>query len=845
MVIDKMDLLELQNQLAARMSDGLDLQSTARIALQIAIQAAGMDSGGVYLVQHNPDRLVLQSESGFSREFVESIRTYSNQSDRWHMIMKGKSIYSNYEQLPLEKNILLQQEGIQSVAILPLIHQNRVVGSLQMASHEEREIDPAQKKVLETIAMQLGGYFQRANQMEELSRKLINFQTLVEASDEAMVVISFSGEIHFCNELFAFLFDQTPADVIGANLETYYHSQNSSTFQDFLDALVAEPEVRRTIELTGTQEGSQSVDLYGSFHMWNFEPAIFLFVAMRHGDISLQQQDDRQEIKYLFDLLPTATLVINTHTFEILYGNRGFHDLFAVSADELTGKNFLQFFSDQDYIRLIDALREKGLYGLVDGQGWHQIRKDGSILHTILNIYPIEWVVQPAALVFIEKKETSRLDDNSLNAGRYREIINLQTDLVVRFTRDGMITFVNQAYCEMLNQESSRLIGRSLFDYLQPADVAVVKAHLSQISFDNPVIQSRNQLIDGKGNWRYINWIDRGIFQGQELVEIQGAGRDITGQTQKSLLKETMEQRFQNLVEELPGVVYVMHSESQRMIYLSPQFEGLTGYHLDEVYNDPDFIRNHILPDDYESVRYTLKKRIAGEFVPYLEYRFRKKNGEIIWVQEISSILETKDGVKLLQGLVLDVTENHMTRVRIDYYAKFERLINEISLALSNVRPYQWDALLLDILKSIGMLLGVDRSYIFCTNDEGTTISNTHEWCAEGISPQRDNLQDLPLDRVVFWVSSMNDSDVVMVEDVDTIEDLYSDSRELLQSQSIKSLLLVAMKRNQKLCGFIGFDSVLTYKTWDDQATILLKTVSQMVLNTKDRISPQKPSMNV
>ncbi|MEE4331645.1 MAG: hypothetical protein V2J10_12315, partial [Wenzhouxiangella sp.] len=56
-----------------------------------------------------------------------------------------------------------------------------------------------------------------------------------------------------------------------------------------------------------------------------------------------------------------------------------------------------------------------------------------------------------------------------------------------------------------------------------------------------------------------------------------------------------------------------------------------------------------------------------------------------------------------------------------------------------------------DTLAAIGDHVEVDRCYLFMVSDDGLAVSNTHEWCADGINPEIDNLQDVPFATISWW----------------------------------------------------------------------------------------------
>ena len=109
----------------------------------------------------------------------------------------------------------------------------------------------------------------------------------------------------------------------------------------------------------------------------------------------------------------------------------------------------------------------------------------------------------------------------------YQAIVNDCTELVVRYTPDLTLTFVNKACCEFFGKSSEEMVGQSLKLVMAPADYEVLKQRIQSLSPDNPVIITEEKWVLPDGKVRWLNWIDRGFFNGQgNLVEVQGMGRD-------------------------------------------------------------------------------------------------------------------------------------------------------------------------------------------------------------------------------------------------------------------------------------------------------------------------------
>ena len=111
----------------------------------------------------------------------------------------------------------------------------------------------------------------------------------------------------------------------------------------------------------------------------------------------------------------------------------------------------------------------------------------------------------------------------------YKNIVHTQTELIIRFTPDLVLTFVNDAYCRFYGESRESLIGRTFTHHVLPEDIEEQRNYFSGITPENPIqeIEERTKVSSGEIRWQH--WTDKGIFdEAGILVEIQSSGRDIT-----------------------------------------------------------------------------------------------------------------------------------------------------------------------------------------------------------------------------------------------------------------------------------------------------------------------------
>lgn len=125
-----------------------------------------------------------------------------------------------------------------------------------------------------------------------------------------------------------------------------------------------------------------------------------------------------------------------------------------------------------------------------------------------------------------------------------------------------------------------------------------------------------------------------------------------------------------------------------------------------------------------------------------------------------------------------------------------------------------------------------DRTYIFEFQWKENLTRNTYEICRDGISPQIENLQTVPVDVVARWVDSFEDQEqntIIFIGDVDALKDdpTHRLEYDYLHPQGIKSLIAVPIFINGKLHGFLGIDNPRSHM----DALTLLTQLTYIIAN--------------
>lgn len=169
------------------------------------------------------------------------------------------------------------------------------------------------------------------------------------------------------------------------------------------------------------------------------------------------------------------------------------------------------------------------------------------------------------------------------------------------------------------------------------------------------------------------------------------------------------------------------------------------------------------------------------------------------------------------------------------YQLAFEKLLGSIFSRFHSIQFGQFDAAIDQTLQEIGQFVQADRSYLFLLSEDRQLMTNTHAWCAEGISVLKDNLQNLACADYNWTLTELFNAEYIYIPSVENMSELAQTEQELLLSQQIQSLLMIPLKRDTRLYGFLGFDAVTQARAWSMEDINLLIIVAKVLLYANDR----------
>jgi PAS domain S-box-containing protein len=132
------------------------------------------------------------------------------------------------------------------------------------------------------------------------------------------------------------------------------------------------------------------------------------------------------------------------------------------------------------------------------------------------------------------------------------------------------------------------------------------------------------------------------------------------------------EERFRQLAEHIPAVVYLAEPRTGSMLFISPAYEQMWGRPTGSLYASPWSFLDAVHDDDRERVRLAYQRRQTRMVI---KYRIVRPDGELVWIEDLQFPIRRADGgIYLVAGLAFDVTRRSRLEGQLIESQKMESL---------------------------------------------------------------------------------------------------------------------------------------------------------------------------
>lgn len=412
-----------------------------------------------------------------------------------------------------------------------------------------------------------------------------------------------------------------------------------------------------------------------------------------------------------------------------------------------------------------------------------------------------------------EKKEAE--EKIRYSRKRYQTIFDFAPLGIIIENENGDILEVNEEMSEMSGYSKEELENSNIIDkFVLPKYEELAKKNIKRI-INGENLEYDIETPKKSGEMKYYHLKETNIELPSGNKGIISMHMDVTERKKQEDKLRNQRKRMENTIDATEAGTFEWNVQTGETIF-NEKWAEMIGYTLDEI--SPATVetwKKFTHPDDLNKCEELLEKHFQGEIDQYkAEIRMKHKQGHWIWVLAQGKVISwTEDGKPLkMFGTHLNITERKKRIKELKSQHDFQKMLADISSKLVGISNANLDYEINNSLKEIGQFFEIDRSYIFQLSEDKKYVTNTHEWTAKGIESEKENLQNISVERLTWIMEKLYKQEVINVFDVEKLGEEAKSERDLFLEENIKSIVIMPIFIKDELWGFFGFDSVKVKK---------------------------------
>ncbi len=310
---------------------------------------------------------------------------------------------------------------------------------------------------------------------------------------------------------------------------------------------------------------------------------------------------------------------------------------------------------------------------------YHSLKDWTFVLITILLVFYLVRFHLRKYSHYMHKFKSQRSEMHILSQFR-KSIIDNASIWINVLDRQGHVTVWNKAAEQLSGYRREEVLKNAkIWEWLYPdLEYRASVRKLSHQTIEEGVeLQGFETVIHTKsGEEKIISWNSRRFLN--DTDEVMGAiviGHDITERKRAQRALQEREHQLVNLMDNLPGMAYRrLNDDMWTMKFVSSGCRKLTGYDSTELMDNRELSFASILhEDDLTNIRRMISRAQALKRSFAMEYRIRRRDGNLIWVWEQGRSL-TIGKAQFLEGIILDINQRKIMERELERLATHDPL---------------------------------------------------------------------------------------------------------------------------------------------------------------------------
>ncbi len=442
-------------------------------------------------------------------------------------------------------------------------------------------------------------------------------------------------------------------------------------------------------------------------------------------DISDQQKiedalvESETHYRNLVEISPDGVVLVDPEG-NIIFSNQQLAVLLGAEGNQLLiGKNVRDFLSPATRQTVAEAVAGKFSGNNINKSNYQIQKLNGEIIPAEANVRALR-DKDGTAVAYIgiirdisDREETIQALKNS--EARYRAIVEDNPEMIVRFKPNGVITFVNQAFCTYLQSTSAQLVGDKLTNVPSDEFKKIAERQFSYITPDMAPEINEYSVMTKPTDVSWYRWKTQPIRNDEgHFIEYQSVGEDITGEKKAEQANIQSEMHLRTLMESIKLIAIITDIKGN-ITFCNSYFLEKTGWQKEDAMGKNWY--EHFVPTDISGqlMEELIEQAQEGEIPQHHDNMILTRSGEQLMISWNNTLLKDEQGnVTAIASIGEDITEKY-------YNEKAQAIIYKI--AQSTIISKTLDELFQSIHAVLLDLMPAENFFIALYDDETDTVS--------------------------------------------------------------------------------------------------------------------------
>ncbi|MES2650129.1 MAG: PAS domain-containing protein [Bacteroidota bacterium] len=262
-------------------------------------------------------------------------------------------------------------------------------------------------------------------------------------------------------------------------------------------------------------------------------------------------------------------------------------------------------------------------------------------------------------------------------------------------SKTGMLLEVNRYLSDFLGFTPDELMEKKIKTLIHPDDVEE-ESRLFKLFIKGEIrqINDEKRYVSKSGEVKWGSVIITPLWKtGEEPTNHIIILEDSSARKAAAQVLVESQHRIQSLINTIDGIVWESYIDTHESIFISKKVEDILGYTVKQWKSSPNFWISHLHPDDRNRMIDYMTKNLMKKKQLDAEYRVFAKDGSIVWIRDIVTVVEEYGRPVKLRGIMIDITMQKQAEVALkDSFTlvteQNKRLLNFSYIVSHNLRSH-------------------------------------------------------------------------------------------------------------------------------------------------------------